>query len=268
METELLLDYFENFSTRGERYHFTLGEIKSMRGKIETNIRKLGKTKFPFQVEGTFGGVPDMGMGFQTGGWGSSQGWGSRHWDGVPVRDVVPDKDGVPDMGMGFLTWGWGFRHGDGVPDMGMGFLKWGGVPDMGMGFQTRDGVPDMGWGSRHGDGVPDMGMGVPDKDGVPDMGMGVPDMGIRVTKVGIIHSLIFHLSVSYHTRWKISTTQVYQLTCKCFTTLWMSISMSTIGGNCWLHLTCLAIGCTIYKRGLCDTSNPWVFGWWSCGQD
>ena len=51
------------------------------------NSEKSEKPKFPFQVEGTFGGVPDMGMGFQTWGWG-------------------------PDMGMGFQTRG-------GVPDMG-----------------------------------------------------------------------------------------------------------------------------------------------------
>ena len=51
METGLLHDYFGNFSTRGERYYFT-------RGEIETNIRKLGnleKLKIPFWVEGTFG---------------------------------------------------------------------------------------------------------------------------------------------------------------------------------------------------------------------
>ena len=30
------------------------------------NIGKLENPKFPFQAEGTFDGVPDMGMGFQT----------------------------------------------------------------------------------------------------------------------------------------------------------------------------------------------------------
>ena len=76
------------------------------------------KPKFPFQVEGTFGGVPDMGMGFQT--WG----WGSWHGDGVP------DMGGIPDMGVKFLTWGgvsdmegWGSWHGG----VGLGYEspKW-----------------------------------------------------------------------------------------------------------------------------------------------
>ena len=46
METGLLHDYFGNFSTRGERYYFTRGEIEPTQDKIETNIgkvRKLGK---------------------------------------------------------------------------------------------------------------------------------------------------------------------------------------------------------------------------------
>ena len=88
MEMGFLHDYFGNCSTRGERYYFTRGEIEPTRGKIETNIGKLGKlrkTQISFSGGGTFGGVPDMGMGFQT-------------WDEVPVRD------GVPDMGMGFQT--------------------------------------------------------------------------------------------------------------------------------------------------------------------
>ena len=39
METGLLHNYyFGNFSTRGERYYFTRGEIEPMRGEIETNI--------------------------------------------------------------------------------------------------------------------------------------------------------------------------------------------------------------------------------------
>ena len=58
MKTGLLHDFFGNFSTRGERYYFTRGEIEPMRGEIETNIGKLGnseKLKFPFWLEGTFG---------------------------------------------------------------------------------------------------------------------------------------------------------------------------------------------------------------------
>ena len=132
----LLHDYFGNFSTRGERYYFTWGEIEPTQGKIETNIRKLGKRR---KIQISFSGGGDL--------W-----WGSWH------------GDGVPDMGMGFQTWGWGSRHMDGVPDMGMGFQtwRWGSLHVMrfqtwgwgswhGMGFQTRGGVPDMGWGSRHG---------------------------------------------------------------------------------------------------------------------
>ena len=41
---------------------------------------------------GQDGGMGALGVGFQTWGWGSSQGWGSRH------------GDGVPDIGMGFQT--------------------------------------------------------------------------------------------------------------------------------------------------------------------
>ena len=78
------------------------------------NLENSEKPKFPFQVEGTFGGVPDMGMGFQTWGWDSRHGgWDSRH------------GDGIPDMGMGFQTWGWDSGHG--------------------MGYQTDDGVPVRG---------------------------------------------------------------------------------------------------------------------------
>ena len=58
MEMGLLHDYFGNFSTRGERYYFTRGEIEPTRGEIEMNIGKLGnleKLKFPFWVEETFG---------------------------------------------------------------------------------------------------------------------------------------------------------------------------------------------------------------------
>ena len=100
----------------------------------------------------TRAGVPDRKDGFQT--WR----WGSRHGDGIPVRDGLPDK-------------GWGSRHE--------------------MGFQTRDGVPDKGWGSRQGmgfqtrDGVPHMGMGFQTRDGVPDMGW-VPDRDVvPVTDMG-----------------------------------------------------------------------------------
>ena len=52
METGLLHDYFENFSTRGERYYFTSGEIEPTRGEIETNIGKLGKTQLSFSGGG------------------------------------------------------------------------------------------------------------------------------------------------------------------------------------------------------------------------
>ena len=48
METGLLHDYFGNFSTRGERYYFTRGEIEPTRGEIEMNIGEggeLGKTQ-------------------------------------------------------------------------------------------------------------------------------------------------------------------------------------------------------------------------------
>ena len=58
MEWGLLRDFFGNFSTRGERYYFTQGEIELTRGEIEKNIGKLGnseKLKFPFWVEGTSG---------------------------------------------------------------------------------------------------------------------------------------------------------------------------------------------------------------------
>ena len=55
METGLLRDFFGNFSTRGERYYFTRGEIEPMQGEIEMNIENLEKLKFPFWVEGTFG---------------------------------------------------------------------------------------------------------------------------------------------------------------------------------------------------------------------
>ena len=48
METGLLHDYFGNFSTRGERYYFTRGEIEPTRGEIETNIAKLGKIQISF----------------------------------------------------------------------------------------------------------------------------------------------------------------------------------------------------------------------------
>ena len=99
------------------------------------NLENSENPKFLFQVEGTFGGVPDMGMGFQTWGWGSSQRWGSRYGDGVPVRDGVPDKDGVPDIGMGFQTRGV-------VPNMRMGFLTWG------WGFLTWEWGSRQGWGS------------------------------------------------------------------------------------------------------------------------
>ena len=53
-----------------------------------------------------WGGVPDIGMAFLT-------------W-----------ADGVPDRGVGFMTWGWGSRQGwgsehrDGVPDMGIRVTK------------------------------------------------------------------------------------------------------------------------------------------------
>ena len=43
METGLLHDYFGNFSTRGERYYFKRGEIEPIQGKIEMNIRTVGK---------------------------------------------------------------------------------------------------------------------------------------------------------------------------------------------------------------------------------
>ena len=96
-----------------------------------------------------------MGMGFQT-------------------------RGGVPDMGMGFQTWRSGSRHGDGVSDMGMGFQSgmgfqtWRWVPEMGMGFQTRKNpnflyrwrgplvmiFDRVGLGKGHGDGFPDMEMG------------------------------------------------------------------------------------------------------------
>ena len=55
METGLLHDYFGNFSTRGERYYFTQGEIEPTQGEIETNIRKLrklGKTQISFSGGG------------------------------------------------------------------------------------------------------------------------------------------------------------------------------------------------------------------------
>ena len=55
METELLHEYFGNFSTQGERYYFTRGEIEPTRDEIKTNIGNLEKLKFPFWVEGTFG---------------------------------------------------------------------------------------------------------------------------------------------------------------------------------------------------------------------
>ena len=58
METGFLRDFFGNFSTQGERYYFTQGEIEPKRDEIETNIgklRNLEKFKFPFWVEGTFG---------------------------------------------------------------------------------------------------------------------------------------------------------------------------------------------------------------------
>ena len=42
METGLLHNYFGNFSTRGERYYFTRGEIEPTRGEIETNIGEGG----------------------------------------------------------------------------------------------------------------------------------------------------------------------------------------------------------------------------------
>ena len=51
METGLLHDYFGNFSTQGERYYFTQGEIEPTRGEIETNIEgggELGKTQIFF----------------------------------------------------------------------------------------------------------------------------------------------------------------------------------------------------------------------------
>ena len=60
METGLLHDYFGNFSTRGERYYFTPGEIGPMRGEIERTLELGGggnseKPKISFWVEGTFG---------------------------------------------------------------------------------------------------------------------------------------------------------------------------------------------------------------------
>ena len=68
METGFVRDYFGNFSMRGERYYFTQGEIEPMRGKIETNIGKLGKTQISFSGGGDLwwgfrngDGVPDMG---------------------------------------------------------------------------------------------------------------------------------------------------------------------------------------------------------------
>ena len=50
METGLLRDFLGNFSTQGERYYFTRGEIEPTCGEIETNIRggKLGKTQISF----------------------------------------------------------------------------------------------------------------------------------------------------------------------------------------------------------------------------
>ena len=86
--------------------------------RLKRTSENLEKTKIPFQVEGIFGGVPDMGMGFQTWGWSFSQGLGSRH------------GSGVPDIGMGFQTWEWGSRQG-------VEFLTWdgGGFQAWGWGF-------------------------------------------------------------------------------------------------------------------------------------
>ena len=53
MESALFRDFFGNFFMRGERYYFHICEVRFMRGEIEMNI---GKFKFLFWVEGTFGG--------------------------------------------------------------------------------------------------------------------------------------------------------------------------------------------------------------------
>ena len=64
-----------------------------MQGKIETKSENSEKPKFPFQVEGIFGGVPDMGMRFQTWGYESPK-WNSSLLD----FRLSLDTDEIPPM--------------------------------------------------------------------------------------------------------------------------------------------------------------------------
>ena len=54
-------------------------------------------------------GVPDMGMGFQTRCRVLDKEWGSRHEDGASRHGLgFQTSSGVSNMGMVFQTWGWG----------------------------------------------------------------------------------------------------------------------------------------------------------------
>ena len=111
METGLLRDFFGNFSTRGERYYFTPGEIEPMQGEIETNIGKLrnsDKLKFPFWVEGTFG--DDIWWG--GGGGGASGPVGGRVSGSRRSNSREPDGAGAVGARKGGEGW-----QGAGGPD-------------------------------------------------------------------------------------------------------------------------------------------------------